>query len=249
MNRGIAGLPRGDGRDPSRPWATSLQATSWSSSSAVMSPARLLDALIGWSLFLPSGVTNTSGGGTTIHDMQLLADSGSSAGGATTLYTPSNGGITTLMSPQGGAVDWTKPRYMCVRIRREATAASAGFCRIYYGWLTSSAPGVQPTGKSIGFELRGTAPRLWLIAHNGTTLTQVDSGWDVPSSSENQNEFLLESNVGTVSVYVDGVLRAITSGGPTNRVTGDPHGINYQVGNGGSSARTAMFISAARFTT
>lgn len=230
-------------------YATTAQATDWNSATVAMSPARMLDAMLGWSLFVPNGSANTSGGGTTFHAMQVLSDSGSTAGGTTVTFTNSNGGVTNLLSPQSRGVDWSKRRYFCVRIRRESTASSTGFGRFYYGWLSTIAAGGQPTARCVGFELRGTAPRLWVIAHNGTTLTQVDTGWDVTGGSDAHNEFLVESAAGTVNVYVDGTLRGTTSGGPTTLSNDAPQGINYQVGNGGTAARTAFFISAARFTT
>jgi hypothetical protein len=87
-----------------------------------------------------------------------------------------------------------------------------------------------------------------LIAHNGTTLTQFDTGWDVTGGSDATNEFLVESSEGTVNVYVDGTLRGTTTGGPTTLSADSSSGINYQIGNGGTAARTAFFVSSARFT-
>jgi hypothetical protein len=248
VNLGILGLPVGDGRDPSRPWATTAQAQNWNSTTAAMNPARMLDAMNGWAQFLPNATANTSGGSTTLNGMQCLCDSGSTAGGSTSAFTNSNGGITNLLSQQSRGVDWTKSRYFCVRVKREATASSTGFGRFYYGFLTSSASGAQPSQRSVGFELRGTSARLWAIAHNGTSLTQVDSGWDATGGTDTTNEFVVESSGGTVSVYVDGVLRVTTAGGPTTISADSASGINYQVGNGGAAARMAFFVSAARFT-
>jgi hypothetical protein len=213
-----------------------------------MNPARMLDALTGWAQFVPSQSSNTAGGNTTLNAMNCFSDSGSTAGGTTSVFTNSNGGITNLMSPQSRSVDWTKRRYFCVRVRREQTSSSTGFGRFYYGFLNSSASGGQPTQRSVGFELRGTASRLWVIAHNGTSLTQTDSGWDATGGSDSTNEYLVEASGGTVNVYVDGTLRGTTTGGPTTMSADSAIGINYQVGNGGTAARMAFFISAARFT-
>ena len=229
-------------------YATTAQATEWNSTTVAMNPARMLDALNNWAMFMPNQSSNTTGGGTTIHAIQSLCDSGSTAGGTTSFFTGSNGGTTNLLSQQSRGVDWSKRRYFCVRIRRESTASSTGFGRFYYGFFQSSSSGGQPAQRSIGFELRGTAPRLWVIAHNGTTLTQFDTGWDVTGGSDNTNEFLVESSGGTVNVYVDGTLRGTTTGGPTTLSADFASGINYQVGNGGTAARTAFFVSAARFT-
>ncbi len=230
------------------PLATTAQAQDWNSTAVVMNPARMLDALTGWAQVLPTASANTSGGNTTAHNHVDFCDSGSTSGGTTSVFTNSNGGITNLLSPQSRGVDWSKRRYFCVRVRRESTNSSTGFGRFYYGFLNSSASGGQPTQRSIGFELRGTAPRLWLIAHNGSALTQFDTGWDVTGGSDLHNEFLVESSGGTVNVYVDGTLRGTTTGGPTTLSADSASGINYQVGNGGTAARTAFFISAARFT-
>jgi hypothetical protein len=230
------------------PFATTAQATDWNSTAVVMNPARMLDALTGWAQALPNTSGNTSGGNVTFHSLIAFCDSGSTSGGATSAWNGSNGGVTNLLSPQSRSVDWTKRRYFCVRVRREQTSSSTGFGRFYYGFLNSSASGGQPTQRSVGFELRGTAPRLWLIAHNGSALTQFDTGWDVTGGSDLQNEFLVESSGGTVNVYVDGTLRGTTTGGPTTLNADSNSGINYQVGNGGTAARMAFFISAARFT-
>jgi hypothetical protein len=230
------------------PLATTAQAQDWNSTTVAMNPARMLDALTGWAQALPNTSANTAGGNTTLQSMVAFCDSGSTSGGTTSSYTNSNGGITNLLSPQSRGVDWSKRRYFCVRVRRESTNSSTGFGRFYYGFLTATASGSQPTQRSIGFELRGTAPRLWLIAHNGSALTQFDTGWDVTGGSDLHNEFLVESSGGTVNVYVDGTLRGTTTGGPTTLSADSSSGINYQVGNGGTAARTAFFISAARFT-
>ena len=229
-------------------YATAAQATDWNSTAVAMNPARMLDALTGWAQFVPSQSSNTAGGNTTLNAMNCFSDSGSTAGGTTSVFTNSNGGITNLMSPQSRSVDWTKRRYFCVRVRREQTSSSTGFGRFYYGFLNSSASGGQPTQRSVGFELRGTASRLWVIAHNGTSLTQTDSGWDATGGSDSTNEYLVEASGGTVNVYVDGTLRGTTTGGPTTMSADSAIGINYQVGNGGTAARMAFFISAARFT-
>jgi hypothetical protein len=243
---------RGDGAwsapSASVTYATKAQAEDYNSTTVAMNPARTLNALIGWAQILPTATANTTGGGTTTHNNVNLCDSGSTAGGFTSAFTNSNGSITNLLSPQSRGVDWAKRRYFCVRIRREATNSSTGFGRFYYGFLTSSASAAQPSQRSVGFELRGTASRLWLIAHNGTTLTQFDTGWDVTGGSDATNEFLVESSEGTVNVYVDGTLRGTTTGGPTTLSADSSSGINYQIGNGGTAARTAFFVSPARFT-
>ena len=243
---------RGDGAwaapSASVTYATKAQAEDYNSTTVAMNPARTLNALIGWAQILPTATANTTGGGTTTHNNVNLCDSGSTAGGFTSAFTNSNGSITNLLSPQSRGVDWAKRRYFCVRIRREATNSATGFGRFYYGFLTSTASAAQPSQRSVGFELRGTASRLWLIAHNGTTLTQFDTGWDVTGGSDATNEFLVESSEGTVNVYVDGTLRGTTTGGPTTLSADSSSGINYQIGNGGTAARTAFFVSPARFT-
>jgi hypothetical protein len=153
-----------------------------------------------------------------------------------------------MVSPQSRSVDWTKRRYFYVRVRRESANSSTGFGRFTYGYANFTAASALPTQRSIGFELRGTTSRLWVLAHNGTALTQVDTGWDATGGSDLQNEYLLESAGGTVNVYVDGVLRGTATGGPTTMQNDSGGGFSYQVGNGGTAARTAFFISAARFT-
>jgi hypothetical protein len=230
------------------PFATTAQATDWNSAAVAMNPARMLDALTGWAQALPSTSSGASGGAVTAHALQCLADSGSTAGGFVSFYTNSNGGLTTMVSPQSRSVDWTKRRYFCLRVRRESANSSTGFGRFTYGYANFTAAAALPAQRSIGFELRGTTSRLWVLAHNGTTLTQVDTGWDATGGSDLQNEYLLESAGGTVNVYVDGVLRGTATGGPTAMQNDSGGGFSYQVGNGGTAARTAFFISAARFT-
>lgn len=230
-------------------FATAAEATDWNSTTVAMNPARMLDSFLGWAMIMPTQSANTNGGTTSTNPMTAFIDCPSaSAGALAALYTITNGNATNLLSAQNRAPDWTKRRYFSVRIRREATAASAGYGRFYYGFYTAASAGAQPNQRAVGFELRGTAPRLWVIAHNGTSLTQTDSGWDVTGGSDNQNEYLVESSGGTVNVYVDGTLRGTSSGGPTTNSTDSNSGINYQASNGGNSARTCFYVTHARFT-
>lgn len=223
--------------------ATLAQTRDLSATNAIVTPARLFDALCRWSQIYPAAITSGSGGSATMQPHQAFLDSTSGGGGFVAGVTNANGGpgapIMTAVSGQG--FDWAVRRAFCVRIYKESAASASGVGAAYFGFWTGAAVLTQPTVRSVGIELRGTAPRLWLIAHNGTSLTQFDTGWDVVDAG---NEFVVESTGGTVNVYVNGTLRGTTTGGPTT--AGGHGGVNYQVGNGGVAARTCYIFSQTR---
>lgn len=248
MNKGIFPAQRASGGAPERPWCSELQARELFAPDVVMTPERLQYALTNWGQLIPQAVSSASGAFTVVYPFHNFCDSSATANGATNCYTTTAGGPggTLLMDGQSTGIDWTKRRVYALRIRRESTAASAGYGRFYFGHWVTAAAGSQPVNRAIGFELRGTSPRLWVIAHDGTNLVQLDSGWDVSGGSGSVNEYVVESLNGVVNVYVDGILRGSTPGGPTT--SGGIGGISYQVGNGGNSARTAYIVSACRGT-
>ncbi len=105
---------------------------------------------------------------------------------------------------------------------------------------------------SIGIEVRGA--RLWLLVHNGTTLTQKDTGYDVPDNRTMR--FYLRSNgAGLVTLYNltttqlgdTPELMAQTLGGPTGAATFvGSYGFLVYATNGATASVVGMTV-ARRF--
>lgn len=248
MNQGIIPSSRAGHGLPDRPWATETNLREAASAQHVVSPADLFTFAFNHQVFFPTSAVNSGGGAVTGNTTNYFMDSSSAANAGTLVYTSANGGAggPVLTGRKNNAIgyDWDLRRLFAVRFSIESVASSAGYLRVYYGYWGTTF--VQPTAASVGFEFRGTAPRLWVIAHNGSTLTQCDTGWDLGSTTRLTHDVIVESLCGLVNVYVDGVLRGATTGGPV--VPGGHGGAQYQVHNGGNAARQCFWMGASRVT-
>jgi hypothetical protein len=111
------------------------------------------------------------------------------------------------------------------------TLAAGGFA-----WETLS-------GRGIGFEIRQS--RIWLLAHNGSSLTSADTGINAAASdfSGNASEIVIRSdgsgNV-TITHSLNGATASTfsTTGGPTTITTAAPATAYIAVNNGGTGSQT-----------
>jgi len=122
---------------------------------------------------------------------------------------------------------------------------------VQWGEKSSATAFAQINGRGIGIEIRDA--RLWIIAHNGSTLTQFDTGIDVTGGQGNSAvpfDLLLTSNAGTVSVAYSNAgstLTASTPGGPINLGTATSF-ISAELTNGTSATACSFFFVAPRIT-
>lgn len=238
MNRGILGFPPSAGADIPVA-ASAAEVYEGVSPSAIVTPATLRLAMFAYRSIVITGGGSTAGGAAQFFPTNAFLDATATAGGLVVGYGPTSPGTTgSFMSQSSNFLDFRSRRWFSFRIKVEAAASSAGFMRLYCGNIVNSNPiDTAVTTANVGIEFRGTGSRLWLIAHNGTALTQRDTGIDVAVG--NFSEYWLESINGVLNLYINGSLRASTSGAPTT-LTGAS--INAFCGNGGVAARTCYVI-------
>ncbi len=94
--------------------------------------------------------------------------------------------------------------------------SAACLSRVTLGKSVLSFAPLAETG--VGFEFRGTTRRVWLVAHNGTSLTEVDTGFDAHDYGfENYVAFTLwQHGDGTFDLYMNRHVHVGSiAGGPT----------------------------------
>lgn len=214
------------------------------SAALVLSPARFQDFNLGWWSILPTTSSVQSGGSATAYSHLSFLDSGSTANGTSMLWLNSAGSSTALMGIGSTSIDFSKRRAFWCRIQRDQNAAANGIFRVVMGPQVTAAAsgGTALASRGISVELRGTSSAIWLVVHNGTTLTEVDSGQTYSS----QCDLLVDSDgSGNVKLYRNGTQIASTTSGPT-AATASTGSVRYEVTNGGSTARYTFFVSFLR---
>ena len=157
---------------------------------------------------------------------------------------------STLTSRQGtSGVDWSKPQAFMVRVYRGVMSTNAVF-RVQRGIKTTQTAFGQLNGRGIGFEARAGA--LWIICHDGTTLTQFSTSISTPADNSNQcYEIQLASdgagNV-TLTYQANGAAStATTTGGPTTSTTTSSV-MTAEITNGADATAVNCWVSPIRST-
>ena len=75
------------------------------------------------------------------------------------------------------------------------------------------------TGRGIGIRKFGATANFFLVVHNGTTLTAVDSGVNNNSYSANTDFLIYSDGAGNVTMWLNDVQVATTAAGPTGTAT------------------------------
>jgi hypothetical protein len=214
------------------------------SASLITSPARFQDFSLAWWSVIPGTGSSVSGGAFTAYSHLIFIDSGSTANGTSIGYLNAAGAATSLFGRGSSSIDFSKRRAFAFRISRDQGAAANGIFRAVLGPYVSSvvAGGTALASRGISVELRGTSSAIWLVVHDGTTRTEVDSTQTYSAPCD----LLVDSDgAGNVKLFRDGTQIASTSGGPT-AATPAAGSVRYEVTNGGSAARYAFFVSFIR---
>ena len=203
------------------PFATAAQAQDLTATTVAVNPANVRTALTNWLRIGYRGTYSINGGNATNESPTYasLSTSSSVANSAASVY---NDRSVWQSNTNATCVDWTKPVTIYGRMVRQAMPANGVF-RYLLGSLASAGNAYETlTGRGIGIELRQS--RIWLLAHNGTSLTSLDTGID--GSTIDWNGDLLEivvrsdgsGNVSlTASLNGGSASTASTTGGPTTR--------------------------------
>jgi hypothetical protein len=231
---------------PSGPYygyASTAQSQDLTATTVVMNPANVRTAIRSF-VRSPYGTNYTASGGTVNslnNTVTCNLTGGASANGAAVTYHQGNGWSGRFR--QG--FDWSLPTAFNISITRQ-TCPSTGIFRALFGCLTSAYGWGTLDGRGIGFEIRQS--RIWVLAHNGTSLTSVDSGIDTFSGDYQQEvvDIWIRSdgsgsvtltrslNGGTASSYT-------TTGGPSATTTGT-NACAWVGVNNGATASSANFI-------
>ena len=247
MNSGIYALGRADGRNPSRPWASSTQATEGADGSVAINAATGRDSRLAWWDYAANFNTSTgNSGGVNPVSLGLNLISNTTANGFAVGYLNFGSGDSFLWSRFGttaGVLDWRRRRGVVLRVRRAAGNNAAHRFRIQLGQTANgmtqynSAP-----GRGIGCEIRNN--RFFLYAHNGTTETSVDSGVDYVTGVV---DITVESDgLGNAFLSVDGQQIATNPGAPFSLAAKEDT-LHVGVSNGGATENNSWWIYGPRF--
>lgn len=239
-------------------YATTAQAQAGLSSTTVANPQGVRDSLLNWwqttfgSGSVANGATITASVGTPPVYWSYATTTTTNGTAVGTVGTPGQSYYATgvYSGMANSAKNWAIPQSLYIRLVRHTSAANS-ILRVQWGEKASATTFGQINGRGIGIEIRDA--RLWILAHNGTTLTQFDTGIDVNGGQGNSAvpfDLLLTSNVGTVSVAYSNAgttLTASTTGGPTTlgTVTSNP---TIELTNGASATACNYFVVLPRIT-
>ena len=218
-------------------------------------PAATLQQIAKWKIFdLGAGwSSNTVGSGSVFTNVIVQIQSGSTANSSYLLrlaneYYTMNG-YANSASGYGGSTYWSRPEAFAFRILPNLASANGVF-----RWQFGKAQGTTTVGRmasaGIGIELQfvnSTTYRLWLLAHNGTSLTATDTSVNLRQNSI--YDFVLSSDAtGNVTALVnDGaVANYTTTGGPTSGGLG---GITAEILNGTDNVGQSVHIYRYLFWT
>ena len=235
-------------------FASKTEAENMASTTQLMSPLRFRDAMMLFRQFdwNASSVTNSGSSNTTSVGVFSILQTTTTTNGTVVLQVNSPGGNgTALASRQGtSGVDWSRPQSFFVRVYRGVMSTNAVF-RVQRGVKSTIATFAQISGRGIGFEARAGA--LWIICHDGTTLTQFNTGISTPADNSNQcYEIQLESDgAGNVRLTYQtngAASTATTTGGPTTSTTSTSV-ITAELTNGSDATAVNCWVSPVRSST
>lgn len=258
MNQGIYGLTRADGGNPSRPFATTADAQAGLDSRLISTPQNVRDAVLNW-WFFPAqnaAITNSASLAAAAGNpaTYFILATTTTTNGTVVLYNATPGSGYYMQGVYSGqsvsAKNWAVPQSMWIRLARHTSAANS-ILRVQWGEKTTPTTFAQMSGRGIGAEIRDA--RLWIIAHNGSALTQFDTGINVNGGEGNSAvpfDLLLTSNNGTVTVAYSNAgitLTASTPGGPVNMGTNISFP-SVELTNGTSATACTYFVVQPRIT-
>lgn len=234
---------RGDGTfatpSASVSYATAAQARAGVSTTTAMNPAVTQTAILNWQQVLLNSFNTLNGAtnpGTNAQVHNLIT--GTTANGSVQLYV--SGPTSTLFFERGSlSIDWSLPKAFQTRVFPQSGTTN-GRARFHFGFFPTNYQnnGYALSVRGIGFELRGTNFRIWIVAHNGTSLTEFDTG--VNAAISDADMLCVSDGAGNVTLFRNGTQIGTTTGGPTTQGA-NVGGIRFEAVNGGD---TSSFVVA-----
>lgn len=199
----------------------------------------LFEGLWIWDFLRASTFGNTGSGNAALSGTNLIS---STSTGATASSTTGFSVAIPNQYNSGGAnrMSWDRPMGFWSQIQ-SANVTTNGVLRMFIGGVGSvSTTYADPGRRSFGFDIRNL--RLWVLAHNGTTLTQTDSGFTL-TAGVTYHVYCYSDGAGNISVYLNGTLRGSATGGPTSAATSTDACMSLLQTNGGDAAATRWSVS------
>jgi hypothetical protein len=225
-------------------YASQLEARQGLSSTVAISPATMWGAMQE-ALFIADfsrfvSTTNTGSG-----SMLTTGSSPYPQTGATANSSSRGQWITQAKSGASswGTADFSRPSaFGLTLLVGNSGTVSTGLFRVWFGTDTNAA---SIAARGYGFEIR--QHRVWIIAHNGTTLVTQDTGVDISSTAFVLNVMRCVNNgAGSISVFMNNAqIGSALSGGPTTAGTGTLNILNL---NGATAATNDIRTLAGTFT-
>lgn len=194
-----------------------------------------------------------SQGSVSVESLLLTANNGFATANATAIYRAWSFETAQYYTPSGQPAgsgscnwSWSKPVAFAFRVAIGGFFAATSTARVQFGKKLVTTLGTLDQ-QGIGLEIRGatlnTNGRLWILAHNGTTLTSTDTGLNV--TPQYYDILLTSDGAGTVTALVNDTAYTST-GGPTtdllNAASGS--GIAIEATNGNTAnAATRLYVS------
>jgi hypothetical protein len=237
-------------------YATTAQAQN-AASTVTSNPQRVRDQLVKWKMYdwgVRQGVTASSGasgsassGQYNENGLTLYANSSFNTANTTVLIRSWNlahlGTYGANSDINVNTFDWTRPMAFAFRLGIGAYFGDTSTFRLQLGKRTDATSLGALANQGVGIEFRGASNatqegRVWINAHNGTSLTQTDTGVSV--SANKVNDFLLVSDgSGSVTLFINDTAYTST-GGPTTRTSSSLSvGIVAEITNGATSTNAA----------
>jgi len=230
-------------------FATRSEARLGAATAAAISPSLAPSALTGFRYltFQNSGVSNGASvnwnaAGTGFQTpFGFWLSSGATANGFAQVWAAStqNNGFAFWSQGRNSGNNWGIRRILAVRTSRAFSGSSANlFARIAWG---RAWPLGNTRLNTAGISVEILNSRIWLVTHNGTTVTATDSGVNYTA---NAIDFVLDSDgVGNVDLYANDVVIASNAGGPTASSTSAAFcAVVAEVGNGGDTVGNNLHI-------
>jgi len=214
---------------PSTSFATDAQALALTSNTVSISPLTLQRVIMHPSFrritsMAGNSVSTTSGTGSSNYVasnwIENIGPSSGSTGSA--MVTPANvAGFDMIGRLSEANIDFSKRIILCGKFGQAAASGYLGDANNF--WMFSlgkaSAYAGNFTGKAIGIRKFGSTANFFLVVHNGTTLTAVDSGVSNNSFSATTDFTIISDGSGNVTLFINDSQVATTSAGPTGSVT------------------------------
>jgi hypothetical protein len=240
---------RGDGAwsapSASVTYATTAQAQDLTATAVAMNPANVRTAIRSF-VRVPYTINFTANGGSGSAVRDVLShqlNGGSSANGTAAAYHSSN----SFSGRVRQGFDWSLPTAFNMVITRQ-TCPATGIMRALFGCLSNAFQWTSLDGRGFGFEIRQS--RIWVIVHNGTTLSTVDSGIDTFTGDFAQeiiDVWIRSDGAGNVtltrSLNGGAAVSFTTTGGPSVATSGTAASAWAGVNNGATASAAWFFFS------